>query len=129
MKAVYVAGLSMVAGAVLGATAIQGLHAQAKPPVYAVIEFDEITDPVGYAAIGGRSNEAAAAVFKNFGGRFLARTDNIKGLDGIPPKRLAIAAFDSAEKLQAWYNSPEQKKVTDIRMKTTKSRVFIAEGL
>ena len=72
MKSVYIIGLSMLAGAALGAGAIQSLHAQASPPVYAVIDVDEITDPAGWSAIGGRSNEAAAAVFKNFGGRYLA---------------------------------------------------------
>jgi hypothetical protein len=30
----------MLAGAALGAGAIQGLHAQAKPPVYLVTEID-----------------------------------------------------------------------------------------
>jgi hypothetical protein len=33
----------MLAGAALGAAAIQGLHAQAKPPVYTVSEI-QITD-------------------------------------------------------------------------------------
>ncbi len=129
MKTVQVAGLSILAGAVIGATAIQGLHAQAKPPVYVVIEFDEITDAAGYAALGGRSNEASAAVLKDFGGRQLARTSEIKSLDGSSPKRLTMNAFDSADKAQAWYNSTEQKQVNDIRKKTTKSRVFIAQGM
>jgi hypothetical protein len=33
-------GLAMVAGAALGAAAVQGLHAQAKPPIYLVTEID-----------------------------------------------------------------------------------------
>jgi uncharacterized protein (DUF1330 family) len=129
MKAYYVIGLSVMAGIAVGAAAIQGLHAQAKPPVYAIVVIDEITDPAGFAANAGRSNEAAAAVFKDSGGRYLARTDKITGLDGAAPKRVIIAAFDSAEKARAWYNSTEQKKVNDTRMKTTKSRMFTAEGM
>ena len=39
MKTRYTVALSMIAGAALGAAAIQGLHAQAKPPVYAVAEI------------------------------------------------------------------------------------------
>jgi uncharacterized protein (DUF1330 family) len=34
----------------------------------------------------------------------------------------------TAEKAQAWNNSPAQKEVNATRMKTTKSRVFIVEG-
>ena len=33
-------GLAMVAGAALGAAAVQGLHAQAKPPIYVITEID-----------------------------------------------------------------------------------------
>jgi hypothetical protein len=33
-------GLAMLAGAALGAAAVEGLHAQAKPPVYQVVEID-----------------------------------------------------------------------------------------
>jgi|SRR5271169_1346407 len=129
MKTRHVVGLSMLVGVALGAIAVQGLHAQAKPPVYAIIDIDEITDPVGFATNTARSNEAATANFKKTGGRYLVRTDKITGLDGTPPKRVIVAAFDSAEKAQAWYNSPEQKKVNDIRMKSTKSRLFLVEGL
>ena len=39
MKTYYTVGLSMLAGAALGAGAIQALHAQAKPPVYYVAEI------------------------------------------------------------------------------------------
>jgi uncharacterized protein (DUF1330 family) len=129
MKTSHVIGLSILAGVALGATAIQGLHAQAKPPVYGIVDFSEITDPAGYAALGGRTSAAAASEMKDFGGRFLARTENITALDGTPPKRFVIIAFDNAEKAQAWYNSPEQKQVNEIRTKTTKSRVFMVEGM
>src|SRR5260370_42655092 len=37
-KTSYTVALSVLAGAALGAAAIQGLHAQAKPPAYAVAE-------------------------------------------------------------------------------------------
>jgi hypothetical protein len=38
----------MIAGAALGGAATQGLHAQAKPPVYLVTEID-VTNPDAYA--------------------------------------------------------------------------------
>lgn len=83
---------------------------------------------MGWAAVAGRSTQAAAMLLKDFGGRFLVRTDNMTALDGTTPKRMAIIAFDSAEKAQSWYNSPAQKEVTATRIKTTKSRMFIVEG-
>ena len=48
MKTRYTVALSMVAGAALGGAAIQGLHAQAKPPVHYVAEID-VTNPDAYA--------------------------------------------------------------------------------
>jgi uncharacterized protein (DUF1330 family) len=129
MKVNRILLMTLVVGVGLGAAAMQALHAQAKPPTYVVIEFDEITDPTGYAAIGARTAEAAAAVFKNSGARYLVRTDNISRLDGTAPKRSIIIAFDSKEKVQDWYNSAAQKEITAIRNKTTKSRAFVVEGM
>ena len=40
MKTRYTVVLSMIAGAALGATAIQGLHAQAKLKAYAIAETE-----------------------------------------------------------------------------------------
>jgi uncharacterized protein (DUF1330 family) len=63
------------------------------------------------------------------GGRYITRTDKITALDGTPPKRFVVIAFDGAEKAQAWNNSPAQKHVNAVRVKTTKSRVFLVEGI
>ena len=121
--------MTLVVGVALGAAPIQPLHAQAKPPVYVVIDIDEITDPAGYAAVGGRNAEAAAAVSKDSGGRYLARTDKIAALDGTAPKHSVIIVFDSKEKAQGWYNSAAQKEINTIRTKTTKSRAYVVEGM
>jgi uncharacterized protein (DUF1330 family) len=57
------------------------------------------------------------------------RTGKITAIDGTPPKRFVVIAFDSMEKAQAWDNSPAQKEVNATRVKTTKSRVFIVDGM
>ena len=129
MKTYSITGLAILAGIAVGAIAVQGLNAQTKPPVYVVIDFSEITDPEGYKALSGRSNAASAQVFADFGAQYLSRTDSITPLDGTPPKRFIMSRFDSVEKAKAWYNSPEQKKVSEVRNKTTKSRVFLVEGM
>lgn len=129
MKFRYWLGFSLLVGPMLGAAAIQSLHAQAKGTAIVVVEIDSITDPEGYKAIGQRPNEAAAAVFKQMGGRFIARSSNITALEGTPPKRYVLIAFDSLEKAQAWNNSAAQKEVKAVRNKTTKSRSFVVEGI
>ena len=68
MKTQYTVALSMIAGAALGGAAIQGLHAQAKPPVYYVAEI-EVTNPDAYAK---EYAPKAQALIKAAGGKILA---------------------------------------------------------
>src|SRR5258708_11471856 len=53
MKTYYTVTLAMLAGAAIGAAAVNGLHAQAKSPVYLVSEID-VSNPDAY---GKRSEE------------------------------------------------------------------------
>lgn len=87
--------LALLAGVALGAMAVQGLHAQATPPTYAVIDDSVITDPTGYAAIGPKGGPSVAA----FGGKFVMRTDKITASDGTPPQRIIVIAFESLARI------------------------------
>jgi uncharacterized protein (DUF1330 family) len=120
-------GLAMLAAFGLGTVAVQGLHAQAKPPTYVVIDIAEMTDPEGFKAIptSAAASPAATAVL---GGRYVIRTEATTALEGTPPKRFVVLAFDSKEKAQGWYDAAETKAINAIRGKTTKSRVFVVEG-
>ena len=129
MKTNYKLVVALAAGVVIGVAAIQSLHAQAKPPTLVVVDISEISDQEAFKAVGGRSNAAGAMANAEFSGRYIARTEKITALDGTPPKRMIIIAFDSPEKAQAWNNSPRQKEVNAIRAKATKSRSFIVEGM
>jgi uncharacterized protein (DUF1330 family) len=117
--------IAVAAGAAVGGSVVQGLHAQATPPAYAVIDISNITDPEGLKALIPKAGPATAA----FGGKFIVRTENITASDGTPPKRLVIIAFDSLAKAKAWDTSEAQKEVTAIRMKSTTSRQFFVEGM
>ena len=117
----------MLAGVALGATAINGLNAQSKPPTYVVIDIAEVTDPDGFKAVTN-SNAIAAPRTAALGGRYVIQTETTTALDGIPPKRFVVIAFDSKEKAQSWNDSPEIKAVRAIRLKTAKSSSFIVEG-
>jgi uncharacterized protein (DUF1330 family) len=122
-------GLSMLAGVALGATAIKGLSAQtqAKPPTYVVIDITEVSNPEGFKAVT-TSTAASPARLAALGGRYLIRTEPMGALDGTPPKRFVLLAFDSKEKAQAWYEAPDIKEINAVRAKTTKSNTFIVEG-
>jgi len=127
MNVNYKLALTLLAGVALGAVAIQSLHAQATPPIYVVTEIAEITDPEGFKAVTQRPEPARAA--QQAGGRYIIRTDKITALDGTPPNRMIVIAFDSLEKAQAYENSQVQKGVNASRTKLTKSRSFVVQGL
>jgi uncharacterized protein (DUF1330 family) len=125
MKANYKMALTLLAGVALGGAAIEGIHAQVKPPAYVVVAIRKITDAEAYKEVMAKAPAAAQAG----GATFVIRTDKITSLDGTPPARFILLKFDSVEQAQAWHNSAAQKEVDAIRAKTTDSLAFIVEGL
>jgi uncharacterized protein (DUF1330 family) len=119
-------GLVLFAGFALGGIAVPQLQAQGKGPgAYAIIDISEIVDPEGLKQLGPKAGPAAT----NAGGKYIVRTENIVSLDGTPPKRFVVVAFDDIAKAKAWYETPAQKEVDAIRQKALKSRVFVVEGM
>jgi uncharacterized protein (DUF1330 family) len=126
VKTQYKVALAMLAGTALGGLAVQGLHAQAKPPGYAIVDLSEITNPTRFKEeVLTKGPKSAAAG----GGTFIIRNDKITPTDGTPPIRFVVIKFDSLEKAQAWAKSSAQQEVDKIRGETTKSRQFLVEGL
>jgi uncharacterized protein (DUF1330 family) len=131
MKTYYTIALSMLAGAALGAVAIQGLHAQAKPPVYYIAEID-VTNPDAYAK---EYAPQAQAIIKAAGGRFLAiggaaaTGAKVTAFDGEPPKRAVVQVWDSMEQIQAWRAKPEYVELRKVGEKYAKFRSFAVEGV
>jgi uncharacterized protein (DUF1330 family) len=126
MKANYKLAIALTAGVVIGGAVIQGLHAQAAPPTYVVVDISDITDPEGFKAIPAKASPETMATF---GGKYVIRTETITAVDGTPPKRFVVIAFDSLEKANAWRASANTKEIDAIRAKTTKSREFILGGM
>jgi uncharacterized protein (DUF1330 family) len=116
--------LALVAGAALGAAAVQGLHAQVKPKAYLVTE----TEVIDAAALAAYTPQAQAAVRAAGGVPGVVATGRVIALVGEPPKRFGVSEWESVEKAQAWYSSAERKALTPQREKAFKiTRQFIIE--
>ena len=120
-------GIAMLAGAALGAAAVNGLHAQVKGPgAYAIVDISEMTDANLFRQ--QLLPKVTPASLASFGGQYIVRTENVTSLDGVPPQRFVVIAFDSMDKAKAWSSAAPQKEVDALRMRSTKSRQFLVEG-
>src|ERR1700727_3105277 len=119
-------GLAMLAGGAIGATAVSALQAQGKAPgAYAVVDITSINNPDVFKNVVAKAGPA----MQDSGGHFIARTDKITNIDGAPPARFVIIAFDSVAQAQAWDKSAAQQEVDTLRKQSTTSRSFIVEGM
>lgn len=123
MKTIHTFAVALATGAAMGAAAIQGLYAQATPPTYFVADISDISDPDYVKKLADLTKVAAG-----FGGKFIIRTNAITAIQGTPPKRFAVASFESLAKAQAWYSSPEMQEMQKIIDKATSQRRFFVEG-
>jgi uncharacterized protein (DUF1330 family) len=93
--------LAVVAGAALGAAAVEGLHAQAKPKAYIVTDI-EVLDTAANAAftplIRDSQQAAGARNLGTAGGKIVAFV-------GEAPKSVGITEWDSLDAAVAWRNS------------------------
>jgi uncharacterized protein (DUF1330 family) len=126
MKTNYKVAIALVAGAAIGGAAIQGLHAQAKPPAYVISEID-VTNPDAYAKeYVPLANKALA----ESGQKRLVSGGKTIALAGAPPaSRIVLSVFENIEKAQAAYSSPAYIEARKIGDKYAKLRIFVVEGL
>ena len=127
MKTHYTVAMAMLAGFGLGAAANQGLHAQAKPPIYQITEID-VNNLDAYLKDYAPK---AQAIIKANGGRNLAAGQNVTAVEGDAPKqRVALTAWDSMEKFQAYRNSAEFRNLrATTGDKLAKFRTFTVESV
>lgn len=101
------------------------LNAQSKPPIYVVAEVD-VSDSAGFVK---EYLPKAQASIKSNGGRFLVAGQSIKALEGTPPRRVIVTAWDSVEQVDEWFNSPAFKELRSIGDRYAKFRLYAVEGL
>jgi uncharacterized protein (DUF1330 family) len=117
--------LTLVVGVALGAAAVQGLHAQAKPKAYLISETETL-DAAAAAAYGPLIRPVIDAA----GGKRL-NTPGGKTVEfvGQAPKRIAISEWENLEKAQAFVNSAAFKNLAPQRDKAVKTvRSYAVEG-
>jgi uncharacterized protein (DUF1330 family) len=126
VKTNFKVAIALVAGAAIGGAAIQGLHAQAKPPVYVIAQID-VSNPDAYAK---EYVPKAVALNKAAGVRYLALGGKVTPLEGTPPKsRVVIQVWDSLEQIQAARNSADFKEARKIGEKYATFSSFAVEGI
>jgi uncharacterized protein (DUF1330 family) len=125
MKMHLVVLVSMVAGAMAGAAAMQALHAQAKPPAYVVGEID-VKNPELFAK---EYVPNASKAIRDGGGKYLVGGGKSVSFYGEPPKRIAIMAFDNLEKAEAAFNSAAYKEAKKAGDKYATFRIYVVEGV
>ena len=125
MKTKHTLALGMLAGLGLGMTSISIVHAvqQTAPPAYLVAEVD-VQDPTTFQKYAAQVPGTLAP----FGGHYLIRGGRVEAVEGEPPKRFVVIAFDSLEKGKAWNASPAYQAIAPIRHSSAKTRSFFIEA-
>jgi uncharacterized protein (DUF1330 family) len=117
--------LSAIVGAAIGAAAIHGLHAQARPKAYTVSELETL-DAKAAADFAAK----IAKIQESAGGRNL-RTGGgkVMTMEGPPPpQRVAITEWDNIDKAQAFFKSKEWADLGLERDKALKTvRRYVVE--
>jgi uncharacterized protein (DUF1330 family) len=117
--------LGLVAGMAIGVTGSRSLIAQKSSMSYVIGEITEISNQEQYSAYGART----PATIAKYGGRYLVRGGKTETLEGEPPKRIVVIAFDTPDGASRWYASPEYSAIRPIRQGATKARLFAVEGV
>ena len=86
----------------------------------------EVTDPELYRTYAQQTQ----ATLDKYGGKFLVRGGQTETIEGDwQAKRVVIIEFPSVEQAKIWYNSPEYSAIAGIRLRSTVSRIILAQGV
>lgn len=116
---------AVIAGIALGSLGTQMLKAQKSPAGYYMAEVFEVSDQDQFNTYGA----GVPKTVEKYGGHFVVRGGKTETLEGEPPKRIVVIAFNSVADAEKWYNSPEYSAIRPIRQRSAKSRGFIVEGV
>ena len=117
MKTNYKLAIALIAGTAMGERPCRELRTKTKPPAYVIIPILKINDADAYKTGVIDKASATAGEMAAAGGHFIIRSQKFTSLDGDPPARLVVIAFDSVEKAQAFENTAAQKEINAARIK------------
>ena len=117
MKTSTSLAFALITGCAIGAAVVKGVQAQARPPAFTVVEID-VLDPEGFQTFAKRNAAGVAAA----GGLFMAMRGRIVTSEGVPPKGIALIAWDSLEEATGYFNSPTFKDLIPLEMPCTSFR-------
>ena len=125
MQGTYRFALVLAAGFMLGGSAIQVLHAQAKPPAEVAVTVDETTYK------DSEFMKQTVPSIKATGAKYLAGGfNNATALSGASPAyRIVLLQFESIDKAKAWYADGQAEREKKLGSKVASSfRILAIEG-
>ena len=118
---------AIVGSFLLGAGAIQALHAQAKPPAFVVAEVN-VNDRAGFE---GNFLKSTKADISQHGGKYLAggydKTLSLVGAE--PPNRVVILQFANMDAVRQWRKEGEEDMENTVGAKYATFRIYAVEGV
>jgi uncharacterized protein (DUF1330 family) len=94
-------------------------------PAYVVVDVD-VHDPETYKEYRAKAAPTVTAA----GGRYIVRGGEAEHVEpGWDVHRFVVLEFPSVDAARAWYVSPAYQAVLPIRLKSTRSRLMIVQGL
>ena len=92
---------------------------------YAIAYLD-VTDPKAFDDY----RRVAGPTFAPYGGRPLVVDGRFEILEGmIHPRSVVVVEFESLERAQQWYASPEYAKTIPLRQQAANSSLILVDGL
>ena len=94
-------------------------------PAYFIVEID-VHDAAAYEAY----RQQVPAIIARYGGRYLVRGGKTETLEGDwRPARVVVLEFPSGEQARKFYESPEYAPLKALRLRSTRSKLLLAEGV
>ena len=92
-----------------------------------VISHVDVTNPEAFE----KYRSKVPQVTEGYGGEYLARGGNQKGLEGDEPlgDRTVIIRFPSYERAIDWYNSKEYGELIKLRQAGSNAALMVVEGV
>jgi uncharacterized protein (DUF1330 family) len=125
VKIKYIVALSLLTGAAIGGALIQTLHAQAKPPVYA-IALNQLTNAEGYAK--DYLPKGRGAILAH-GGVYVAAGQGTVITGDAPHDRVVVLRFESLDAVKAWFNSSDYQEASKIGQKYAHYNIIAVDGV